>query len=206
MKVFNDIDAYFEKKDKKEFYYALVGIVLLVGFLFIYYLYPIATNYQKTNIQRFNNIKRDLRNEISALNSLKKDNERLINNLKIETNKLISFKKQESFYSQLVSVLDFATFNRYKWANFIKNIINDANNEGLKVISIDNKIIPIDNNSSKKIVKYLIIDMEVKGRYKNFIHYIYQYEKLKDLIRIEKMGINSDDTYKVEINVYGYRQ
>jgi len=205
MKVFNEIDAYFDKKDKKEFYYALVGVVVLIGFLFIYYLYPIATSYQEKNYKHFQKLTKDLSNEKYQLNLKIAENNRLNNELKLKTNELVSLKKQESFYYQLVSVLDFATFNRYKWANFIKNIINDASNEGLKVLSIDNQFVN-ELNASDLIVQHLTIDVKLKGRYKNFIHYIYQYEKLKDLIRVSKMNINSNDTYEVKLNIYGYKK
>jgi len=205
MKAFEQIDSYFKEKDKKEFYYVLVGIIFLIGFLFIYYLYPITMDYRDKNLKKYNDTQNKLNQEINNLASLKKKNIDLTNELKIKTNKLISLKKEETFYSQLVSVLDFATFNRYKWADFVKNMINDAGDEGLKVEVIKNEIVD-NSDSNTTIVKNMIIDMKVKGSYKNFIHYLYQYEKLKDLIRIEKMVMDSNDSYEIEIDIYGYKK
>jgi len=205
MKIFDQIDNYFKERDKKEFYYVLVGIVFLIGFIFFYYLYPLADNYHKRNLNEFNNVSNNLKREIKNLNGLKKEYSDLTNEFKRKTNELVSLKKESTFYSQLVSVLDFATFNRYKWANFVKNMINDANNEGLKVKIIENKIIK-ENNSSSNIVKNMVISMKVEGGYKNFIHYIYQYEKLKDLVRVGEMSMDANGSYGLEIDIYGYRK
>jgi len=53
----------------------------------------------------------------------------------------------------------------------------------------------------EKIEKY-ILDIIFATRYPEK----FNLPKLKDLIRIEKMSINSDDTYNIEIDVYGYEK
>ena len=46
MKVFKEIDNYFNDKSKKEFFYVIAAVLLLIGFIFFYYVYPIASEYK----------------------------------------------------------------------------------------------------------------------------------------------------------------
>ena len=133
--------------------------------------------------------------------------------MKISRTKLINLKKQESFYEELTDLLDFARFNKQKWANYVKNLILDAKNEGMKVKLIENKIYDEDVNNTKLknlperlIVKKMSIGIELNGNYKNFIHYIYKYENLKDLLRIGAIKINSKNNYYVKFFLYGYKK
>jgi hypothetical protein len=50
------------------------------------------------------------------------------------------------------------------------------------------------------------IDLDAQGEYKNLIYFIYQYENMRELLRIENIEIKSNKTYKIKFTLYGYEQ
>ena len=213
MKVLKNIDNYFYTHTTKDLIYAIIGIAVLITFIFIYFLYPDAKRFEKVKEKSYNNLYQKLNQTEIQLRVFNARKIRLNNNLKISRTKLINLKKQESFYEELTDLLDFARFNKQKWANYVKNLILDAKNEGMKVKLIENKIYDEDVNNTKLknlpgrlIVKKMSIGIELNGNYKNFIHYIYKYENLKDLLRIGAIKINSKNNYYVKFFLYGYKK
>ena len=213
MKLLKNIDDYFYAHTKKEFMYSILGSVLLIGFIYFYFIYPNAENFEKVVEKKYNNLLQTLQQTRIKLNVFKTQKVRLSNDLKISKIKLINLKKQKSFYQELVNLLDFARFNDTKWANYVKNIIYDAKKEDLNIKVIENKIFDEDANNTKfknlpksLIVKEMSIGIELNGNYKNFIHYLYKYENLKDLLRVETIKIKSTNLYYVKFILYGYEK
>jgi len=211
MNVLDRIDQYFYTKSKKDFIYVVILLVFVVGFIFFYYVFPMAKKYEKDAFSNYQSKLNALNVNKVQLNVLKIQNIKLKNKLRDLKNQLLSLRKQKVFYTELVSLLDFAEFDRYKWAEFVKNILDDAKNEGLKIKLLENKI--VDENSSKFknmpkqiIVKKMSIGIELNGNYKNFIHFLYKYESMKDLIRVDEMKIKSKTDQFVKIDLYGYEK
>jgi hypothetical protein len=112
--------------------------------------------------------------------------------------------KQKLFFDDLVSLLDFAEFNKYKWASYVKNVVKDAKNEGLKLIDFKNKL--YNNNDNNYINKKMDITVNVNGEYKNLIYYIYKYENTKELLRVNELNINDKGKYMIKFSLYGYKK
>jgi hypothetical protein len=111
------------------------------------------------------------------------------------------------FYTELANLLDFAEFDQYKWANLVRETVTDAKNKGMEVTKVENQIYDINttkNDEMPEIVKRMDIGIELEGKYKNFIYYLYNYENRKELIRVKEMKITSPSTFYVKFSVYGY--
>ena len=208
-KIFDKIDDYFISKTKKEFFYTILVIAFLIGFVFFYFINPKAMAYEKENVKKFDTIKSSLKESKIQLNVFKIRKRSLEKELKTINKKLTQLNKEKVFYSQLANLLDFAQFNKQKWAQFIKNIVLDAKAEGMEVESIENHTFEKKDkkiNVNKFIMKKMDIVLSLSGNYKNFIHYMYKYENMKPLIRVEDFKISDINTYYIKFSLYGYKQ
>lgn len=215
MNFLDKIDKYFyEKESKKEFFYALGAIVLALGFIIYYYVFPPLQDYDNKIIKKYNKLISSLKQDKLALMALRAQNIRLNKDLKMLKEKLQKVRKEKEFFNELVNVMDFATFNRAKWAEFVKNVIIDAQNEGLGVKLVENKIYNENEKNDKKenkkepdwITKKMSIGLNLDGSYLNFINFIYKYENRKDLIRVDKIEIKNKNNFYVEFVLYGYER
>jgi len=203
MSIVDRIDDFFYNKTKKDFLYFIVLIVGIVVFVIYYFIYPIVLSYYKKQYNNFNSL-------TSKFNSLKVNNNVLnvrINLLKKEIKQiqLSSLKNKKIFYTELANLLDFTEFDEYKWSNIVKNSILEATKNGMKIYNVNNII--YDKNFSKgDITKKMDISMNLKGKYENFIEYLYQYENRKDLIRINEMNITYPGNFFVKFTIYGYNK
>ena len=259
MSILEKIDNYFyEKPSKKEFYYILGLIIAMIGFGFYYYIFPIAEDYHKKEEKRFQSLNNSIRNTQRDITLLKVRRVKLIKEEKDTRYTLKELKKDRVVFSQLVNVLDFAQFNRLKWARIVKNIIKDAKKDALEVMFIENQLLDeksdklreinmqisslkkrienlneamlLDSSKSafylKKIGDYykeidklkkakeevlknyenmlihkkMKLGLDLKGDYINFIHFIYRYEDIKDLIRVSNIQIGSKINIKKSKN------
>jgi hypothetical protein len=222
--IFDKIDSYFESRDKKEFYYVLAFIVLLIGFVIYYYIFPLAQDYK----EKEENLNKDLKQEIAKLNtdiSVLRSKifalNKKISQLKSDLGKV---KKEKIFYEELAKLLDFVNFNQYVWGQFVKGCVDDARRNGLEVVDIKNVLYTQQKEEPKKVKKLsrkkevkkpqkqkfiskkLDVTLTLKGDYKNFIWYIYDYENRKELIRVSQMKILSPNSFSVTFSLYGKEQ
>jgi hypothetical protein len=215
MNLFEKIDNYFYERDKKEFLYTIVLIIGVIGFLIYYFVYPAIEEYKskeeksyQESLSKFQKLKTSIRVLEARVSVLNKK-------IKEKQNQLTILKKQKMFYTELANLLDFAEFDQYKWANFVRETVKDAKNKGLEVVKVENKIydVNIDLKKGKKksknssfIVKRMDIAIQLEGKYKNFIYYLYNYENRKELARVEEMKILSPSNYYVKFSIYGYNK
>jgi len=209
MKVLSSIDNYFYNKSKKEFIYFILLIIIVIGFIVYYFIYPLASNYYKKQYTQFQNLSTKLRNLEISNNVLKTKISFLNKKIKQQNLQLASLKKKKMFYDELANLLDFVKFDQYKWAKLVQNTVLDAKQKGMRVKNVENKIydVNITTKNDKKlpsITKRMDIGIELEGKYKNFIYYLYNYEDKKELIRVNKMKITSPSTFYVKFSVYGY--
>ena len=208
--IFDKIDSYYEMKGKKEFYYTLLAVILAVGFIVFYFITPKASDFANSNEQKFKQFTQNLDQNIVELNGFKIQNIRMQRELKQMHIKLITLNKNRVYYSQLLNLLDFAHFNKQKWGQFVKNSIIDAKARGLEVklvknIYDENKSIKKNILSNKLIVKKINFALNLEGTYKNFIYYMYKYENMKSLIRVNDFKIIAPNKYYIEFSLYGYK-
>ena len=211
MNFLDKIDSYFyEKESKKEFYYILGLIVIALGFLIFYYIFPIAKDYYNNSINKYEDYISKIQTARVQLNVFKVRKIQEERKLQTLNKKINELKKEKVFFEELTNLMDFAEFNKAKWAAFVKNIIIDAKNEGLKVKLVKNIIYSsknvIKNMPKGTIVKQMSVGVELYGNYINFIHFIYKYENTKLLIRVTKMKIKDKHDFYVEFTVYGYEK
>ena len=208
--IFDKIDSYYEMKGKKEFYYTLLAVILAVGFIVFYFITPKASDFANSNEQKFKQFTQNLDQNIVELNGFKIQNIRMQRELKQMHIKLITLNKNRVYYSQLLNLLDFAHFNKQKWGQFVKNSIIDAKARGLEVklvknIYDENRSIKKNILSNKLIVKKINFALNLEGTYKNFIYYMYKYENMKSLIRVNDFKIIAPNKYYIEFSLYGYK-
>ena len=215
MKIIDKIDKYFyDKTFKKEFYYALVLLVFLIGFIIYYYIFPLVKDFDLKSKEHYNNLVTSIQEKRIRLNVLKAKDIQSEKKLQLFKKQLIELRKEKMFFDELTSLMDFAKFNQAKWANFVQNIISDAKHEGLKVKLVENDIYNGNEQDKKKfvklpsniLVKKMSIGLNLNGNYINFIHFIYKYENRRDLIRVEKMEVKDRHDYYVKFTLYGYKK
>jgi Tfp pilus assembly protein PilO len=202
-KLFDEIDNYFYSKNEKDRLMIYLLIVGVIAFVIFYLIMPSAQEYRQNQMDRFSKTKNQyqaLKNKKMALNTQKISMQKKIKNLILQKDAL---KKRKDFYDELANLLDFVQFNSYKWGEFVKELVANAKKEGLKVLGFTNKVY---NEQKKMINKKMEITLDAKGEYKNFIYFIYQYENIRELLRIENINIKSDKTYKVKFTLYGYEK
>jgi len=209
MRVFSSIDNYFYNKSKKEFIYSILLIIIVIAFVVYYFIYPLASNYYKKQYTQFQNLSTKLRNLEIYNNVLKSKVSFLNKKIKQQNLQLASLKKKKMFYNELANLLNFVEFDQYKWAKLVQNTVLDAKQKGMSVKNVENKIydVNVSTNISKKIPiisKRMDIGIELEGKYKNFIYYLYNFENKKELIRVKKMKITAPSTFYVKFSVYGY--
>jgi hypothetical protein len=200
----NFLDKFVEGKDKKEILYMHLAVILLIGFIIYYFIYPISASFKKNQEDTYNQ-------NISTLESLKSKKNvytmqvvsltKVINKLNLTKT---SLQKQKMFFNDLVSLLDFAQFDKYKWAAYVKNVVEDAKNEGLTLLDFANTL--YDNQAKSFVNKKMDILVNIKGNYKNFISYIYKYENTKELIRVSEINGSDKGVYMIKYSLYGYKQ
>lgn len=161
MKLLKSIDNYFYTHTKKDLIYAIFGSAVLIGFVFFYFIYPSAKSFEMSNEKKYNNLFHQFDETQLQLKVFKAQEIKLKNDLKISKNNLINLKKQNSFYVELTNLLDFAKYNRQKWADYVKNLIFDANTEGMKVKQIENKLY-LSKEDILKRIDLLIKNLKMK--------------------------------------------
>ncbi len=208
--IFDKIDSYYRIKGKKDFYYTVLAIVLAVGFIVFYFIIPKVSEFANFNEKKFKQFTQSLNQNIIALNVVKVQNIRMKKELKEMNQKITTLKKNKVYYSQLVNVLDFTQFNKQKWAQFVKNSILDAKAQGLEVkvvknIYDENQSMKKNSETNKNIVKKVEFALKLEGEYKNFLYYVYKYENIKSLIRVNDLKIIAPNKYYIEFSLYGYK-
>jgi hypothetical protein len=204
MKHKNFLDKFFEKKNKKDIIYTHIIAIFLIGFIIYYFIYPITSSFEKKEESKYNN-------NLQVLNDLKTKKNvytAQIINLKKTIKKLslqkMSLHKQKLFFDDLTSLLDFAEFDKYKWARYMKDIVDNVKNEGLTLIDFTN--IVYNNKNNKFINKKMDILVNVKGKFKNLIYYLYKYENTKELIRVSDLNMSDKGNFMIKYTLYGYEQ
>jgi len=203
MKFINAIDNYFYEKSLKDTVMMYLMVILVLGFVVFYFILPQAQKYRDTQFKVYNNTK----NQLQTLKIKKNVLYIQIGNLKKKIKNLdlekIALKKQKDFYDELTNLLDFVEFNQYKWGDFVKNLVINAKKEGLKVLGFTNKVY---NDNNQIINKKMDISLKINGEYKNLIYFIYQYENIRDLLRIENISINKNKNFEIKFTLYGYEK
>ena len=210
MNFLDKIDNYFyEKESKKEFYYISLLIIISLGFLVFYYILPISKSYYNNAINEYESYISKIQTARVQLNVFKIKKIQEEKHLQKLIKKINNLKKEKVVFEELISLLDFAKFDKSKWASFVKDIIIDAKKYGFKVKLIENKVFTYKNVKKIKkntILKQISIGIELKGNFINLIHFIYKYENMKSLIRITKMEIKNPHDFYVEFTIYGYKK
>ena len=200
MKLIQEIDNYFYAKSAKDTAMVYLMILLVIGFVIFYFLLPGAQKYRDTQLNIYNKTKNQLQTLKTRKNVLNAQIVMLrkkIKNLNLEKTAL---KKQKDFYDELVNLLDFIEFNQYKWGEFVKSLVINAKDEGLTVLGFTNKVY---NENKGLINKKMEINLKVIGEYKNLLYFIYRYENIKDLLRVENILINKDKDYEIKFTLFG---
>ena len=203
MKLIREIDNYFYEKSPKDTLMVYLMILLVIGFVVFYFLLPQAQKYRDKQLNTYNKTKTQLQTLQTRKNVLNIQIITLRKKIKNLTLEKAALKKQKDFYDELANLLDFVEFNQYKWGEFVKNLVINAKKEGLKVLGFSNQLFDEDKGL---INKKMEINLRVRGEYKNLLYFIYQYEDIRDLLRIEDIKISKDRNFEVKFILYGYEK
>jgi hypothetical protein len=203
MKLTHEIDNYFYAKSVKDTVMVYLMILFVIGFVVFYFLLPVMQKYTNTQLNVYNQTKTQIKTLKTRKNVLNAQIVFLRKKIKNLTLKKIAIKKQTNFYNKLVNSLDFAVFNQCKRGEFVKNLALNAKQEGLKIFAFTNKIY---NDNKGLINKKMEINLKVEGEYKNLLYFIYKYENIRNLLRVEKILINKNKNFEIKFILYGYEK
>jgi len=206
MKLLKRIDEFFYNHSIKEAMYVYLLIAVVIGFVMFYIIYPMAKEYSQAQFNRYQTLVGTKERLITTKQVQQARIAVLNKKIKELSADLEVLKKQKTFYTELSSLLGFANFDQYKWAQLVKESVDAAKSEGMRVIKVSNNIYDDDKKTKKTdfLIKRMDMDIKLKGDYKNFIFYIYNFENRKDLITISEMKVDSPTDYSVKISVYGF--
>jgi hypothetical protein len=183
-------------------------IALVIGAIVYYVVLPSAKNYETTQKKVYSQLSEKYENMKTAINVYSLKVSVLSKKIEQMHSVLNSLRKKDMFYGELADLLDFARFDKNKWAQIVKNSVKNAKDNGLEVLKITNKTYDVKvkgkNKNMPHIVKRMDIGLKLRGKYKNFIYFLYNYENRKDLIRVNEMNITSPATFDVKFSIYGY--
>jgi len=203
MKLTHEIDNYFYAKSVKDTVMVYLMILFVIGFVVFYFLLPVMQKYTNTQLNVYNQTKTQIKTLKTRKNVLNAQIVFLRKKIKNLTLKKIAIKKQTNFYNKLVNLLDFVVFNQCKRGEFVKNLALNAKQEGLKIFAFTNKIY---NDNKGLINKKMEINLKVEGEYKNLLYFIYKYENIRNLLRVEKILINKNKNFEIKFILYGYEK
>jgi putative ubiquitin-RnfH superfamily antitoxin RatB of RatAB toxin-antitoxin module len=204
MSLIDKIDKTFYEKSKKDTMIIYLLAVVVIGFVFFYFIIPQAKSYRmseyntnidlKGQINTFKRENRTLSNRVFTLNKNIKD-------LAVQKKVLI---KQKAYYDELSGLLNYVDFNKEEWGEFVKNLVINAQKDGLRVESFSNLI--INDSKAKGITEKMIFSVRLRGTYKNLVYFLYSYENRKDLLRVAGISMDSKREYVVNFIMYGYEK
>ena len=204
LNIIDKIDQSFYNKSKQDIALTYFLAVLVIGFIFFYFIIPQIRAYKISEYNKNISLKtqkRTLINENRVLSTQILTKNKTIKQLAIQKNLLI---KQKTYFNELSDLLNFIDFNKEKWSKFVKNLVKNAQKEGLKVESFSNII--FNNKKVKGINEKVMFTVKLKGTYKNFIYFLYLYENRKDLLRVTGISMDSKREYVVNFVMYGYEK
>jgi hypothetical protein len=114
MKHKNFLDKFFEQKNKKDILYIHIITIFLIGFVIYYFIYPISSDFKNKQVKSYNQNVQTLNRLKTKKNVFTAEIVNLTKNIKKLTLIKNSLYKQKIFFDDLVSLLDFAEFNKYK--------------------------------------------------------------------------------------------
>jgi hypothetical protein len=197
------LDALFEGKSKKDILYLYASVVLAIGFIIFYFIYPMSASFKEKEEKKYKENTQKLSQLKSQKNVFNAQIIMLTKQIKQISLQKNSLQKQKVFFDDLLNLLDFIEFDKYKWADYFKHIVDGAKEEGLDLIDFTNKIY---NNDKNIVNKKMDIIIHTKGNYKNLISYIYRYENTKELIRVDELNITDKGDFMIKFVLYGYKQ
>jgi Tfp pilus assembly protein PilO len=200
LKIIDKIDAYFEEKSLKEEIMLYLLIVVMIGFLIFYVWLP-------TIQLKESKIKKEFINVKTTYTKLKNSYKNKTSQIIVLNKKIIALKKEiddmkdkVDIYNEMAKSLYYTLFDKYKWGEFMKNLVIMAKKYNLHIKDISNKLF---EKKDAIITKKLEVDLKVRGGYKDLIRFIYSYENTKNLLRVEKLSINNDLNYSIKFMFYG---
>jgi hypothetical protein len=226
------------------------GAVFLVMFLFFYFLYPMAFDYQSQNKKTFYKLEKEIEKLEQNIKQLKFEIAQTSRKIKVEEKKRSVLAKQFKEVDQVVSQLDAIQFNLQKWVQLLNFIADTTNITGLKFTKLQNtiyvttkakpkeakggieaKLAKIRKKLKKKIkkkikkvevkvvkklngelpishflVKRLEMNITGSGPYKNLVDFVYNFEKLPDLVKVKEFSMDMNRTFTVGVEVYGFKK
>jgi ribosomal protein L22 len=203
------LDRYFEGKSLKENIILFLIVASAITFLMFYIFFPKIYKLEKkekTSLQHNEKTLKELKVKKKAFNAQTKVLTNIIAKTEKE-NKILT--NQNMFFKDILNTLDIIVFKDKNWINYVQNIVKNANKKGLKILSLNTVHFDKDKNltkNNKPVVKKMEININLKGNFLNLLSYMYDYEKNKNLLKIENFNISEDNNYSLKISIYGERK
>ena len=202
--ILHKIDNYLNNKKSREVSILFLLLFIFVGFLSYSYLYPITDKKLKQTSRLVKEIEKKLLDEASYMRSISRDADEafIIKKMKqeIETSKLLLEKTTftNAYVDNKLKELSYLLFNDENWAKFLNSITRLAQEYGIEINIIENKI---NEPSIQKIEQILNLKVDFNGHFTNTIKFINALEESELVVDIYELTCMGQKNIECQVNI-----
>lgn len=198
------IDHFFEGKKNSEVYLIFSMVFVLVGFLFYSYLFPVTDNMLNKTIRNAKEVEKKLRDEQIYLASVSRDGDEtfMIKKFKndIENSKVLLEKTTYNniYVDGKLKELSYLLFNNENWAKFLHSITQLAQQYGVRIKVIENKI---NEPTLQKIEQILTVKVDFNGPFANTMKFMNAIEESELVVDIYELSCTGKKNIEGQFNI-----
>jgi len=196
----NRIDTYFASKKVHEKWMVILGMVLIIGYMSYFILFPYSANILKLSEHKKNILKENILNKEQFISKCKLSIHSLLNEIAEDKKRIIVLKKELQDININLEKVITAVFSKDKVSSFLNVVTEFASAVNVKIEYISNTY--IDSNES--FAPVLKINTGCKGSYKNLTKFIDALEQYNLMSEIEGTHLTKDistESIMADINI-----
>jgi Tfp pilus assembly protein PilO len=199
------LDIYFAPKKESEKWLLILGVAGIIGYLAYTLLLPYTEELYKTGERNKNRIQRQIKNNLTYLNSITQNGDRdfLVKKYTqdiIHKNKqIVHLRDKIKFINSNLEKLSDLLYNKKSWSRFLNSITQKA-----EVHNVDLEYIHSKNTTSKGSFGHVLeITLGAKGTYKNIVKFMNEVEQNVLVTDIFKTDFSLDsNSSNIKADIY----
>ncbi|NLY03562.1 MAG: hypothetical protein GXZ15_01775 [Campylobacter sp.] len=188
----NKIDNYFSGRSENESQMIKLGAGVVVALLVYLIVFPPAQSFFDAKQREFDTATKNL-NDVNQylINNNDGTIERYKNSLAIEIDKLNNSIAENKYFDTKLREISGLTYNEQNWANFLDSLTSFAQEQGVKIYSIESETISQKDIELQKVQPMLDVVLKVEGEFHSILKYINSIEESEMVVDINRLDINN---------------